>query len=175
MRRNPLLTGKVVVYIMDQLDRDLIRILQQDAKRPFTQIAEELKQPDTTIHFRAKRLKENKTVTRFCALVRPEALGFTTAALLTIEIGGHILPEISKDRTRTFAAELGKEDQYLWIAVDDGPMIIHAVIMGENDQDLKQRVETIRKSPDVVKVTTNPVSSVVKGWEISGTPEERDD
>lgn len=180
--QNPLLTGKVVVYIMDQLDRelddldrDLIRILQQDAKKPFTQIAEELKKPDTTIHFRAERLKKNKTVTRFCALVRPEALGFTVAALLTIEIGGHILPEISKDRTRTFAAELGKEDQYLWIAVDDEPMIIHAVIMGANDQDLKQRVETIRKSPDVVKITVNPVSSVVKGWEISGTPEERDD
>ena len=121
---------------MDQLDKDLIRILQQDAKRPFTQIAEELKQPDTTIHFRAKRLKENNTVTRFCALVRPEALGFTVAALLTIEIGGHILPEISKDRTQSFAAELGSEDQYLWIAVDDEPMIIHAVIMGENEKDL---------------------------------------
>ena len=160
---------------MDQLDKDLIRILQQDAKRPFTQIAEELKQPDTTIHFRAKRLKENNTVTRFCALVRPEALGFTVAALLTIEIGGHILPEISKDRTQTFAAELGSEDQFLWIAVDDEPMIIHAVVMGENEQDLNQRVERIRKSPDVVKVTMNSMNSVVKGWEISGNPEGRDD
>ena len=59
--------------------------------------------------------------------------------------------------------------------MDAEPTIIHAVIMGASDQDLKQRVETIRKSPDVVKVTINPVSSVVKGWEISGTPEERDD
>ena len=160
---------------MDKLDRDLIRILQQDAKKPFTQIAEELELPDTTIHFRVQRLKKNETVTRFCALVRPEALGFTAAALLTIEIGGHILPEISKDRTQTFAAELGKEDQYLWIAVDAEPMIIHAVIMGTSDQDLKQRVEMIRKSPDVVKVTINPVSSFVKGWEISGPIEERDD
>ena len=160
---------------MDQLDRDLIRILQQDAKRPFTQIAEELKQPDTTIHFRAKRLKENKTVTRFCALVRPEALGFTVAALLTIEIGGHILPEISKDRTLSFAEELSEEDHYLWIAVDNEPMIIHAVIMGDNEQDLNQRVEVIRKSPDVVKVTMNSINSVVKGWEISGNPEKRDD
>ena len=70
---------------------------------------------------------------------------------------------------------MGNEDQCLWIAVDYEPMIIHAVIMGENEQDLNQRVETIRKSPDVVKVTTNSLSSVVKGWEISGNPEERDD
>lgn len=160
---------------MDPLDRDLIRILQKDAKRPFTQIAEELNQPDTTIHFRAKRLKENNVVTRFCALVRPEAIGFTTAALLTIEIGGHILPEISKERTQTFAAELSEEDQYLWVAIDNEPMIIHAVIMGADDQDLKNRVEMLRKSPDIVKVTMNQMSSVVKGWEISGIPEERDD
>ena len=173
--QNPHLTGKVVIYTMDQLDRDLIRILQKDAKRPFTQIAEELKHPDTTIHFRAKRLKENNTVTRFCALVRPEALGFTVSALLTIEIGGHILPEISKDRSETFAAELGKEDHFLWIAVDKEPMVIHAVILGENEQDLNQRVETIRKSPDVVKITMVPMGPIVKGWEISGNPEERDD
>ena len=176
--QNLLLTGKVVFYIMgqlDNLDRDLIRILQKDAKKPFTQIAEELKQPDTTIHFRAKRLKENNTVTRFCALVRPEAMGFNVAGLLTIEIGGHILPEISKDRTTTYAEELGKDDQFLWIAVDNEPKLIHAVIMGADEQDLEQRVETIRKSPDVVKVTMTPMGVVVKGWEISGNPEERDD
>jgi DNA-binding Lrp family transcriptional regulator len=149
--------------------------LQQDAKRPFTQIAEELKQPDTTIHFRAKRLKENNIVTRFCALVCPEALGYTTSATLTIEIGGHILPEISKDRTKTFAEELGKEEEYLWIALDNEPMTIHAIILGENEDDLKQKVEGIRKSPDVVKVTMKPMSTVVKGWEISGILEERDD
>lgn len=160
---------------MDQLDKELIRILQQDAKKPFTQIAEELRQPDTTIHFRARRLKENNTVTRFCALVRPEALGFKNSALLTIEIGGHILPEISKDRTESFAVELSKKDQYLWIALDNEPMVLHAVLLGESEEDLKQRVERIRKSPDVVKVTMKPMSSVVKGWELSGMLDERDD
>jgi len=160
---------------MDQLDRDLIRILQQDAKRPFTQIAEELKQPDTTIHFRARRLKESNTVTRFCALVRPEALEFTTSALLTIEIGGHILPEISEERTKSFAVELSEKDQYLWIALDSEPRILHAVILGKNDDDLKERVERLRKSPDIVKVTMKQMSSIVKGWEISGLLDERDD
>jgi DNA-binding Lrp family transcriptional regulator len=156
---------------MDQLDKELIRILQQDAKKPFTQIAEELKQPDTTIHFRARRLKENNIVTRFCALVRPESFGFMSSALLTIEIGGHILPEISKDRAESFAIELSKKDHYLWIALDNEPMVLHAVLLGENEDDLKQRVARIRKFPDVVKVTMKPMSSVVKGWELSGMPE----
>ena len=156
---------------MDQLDRDLIRILQKDAKTPFTKIAKDLKQPDTTIHFRAKRLKESNTVTRYCALVRPEALGYTASAMFRIEIGGHILPEISRERTHTYAKELAEDEQYLWVAVDEEPMIVHALTMGVDEEDLQKRAETLRKSPDVAKVTVTPVSAVVKGWEISGNPE----
>ncbi len=154
---------------MDQLDRDLLRILQKDAKTPFTRIAEELKQPDTTIHFRAKRLKESDIITRYCALVRPEALGYTVSAIFRIEIGGHILPEFSKERTHTYAEELAEDEQFLWVAVDEEPMVVHALTMGINEEDLQKRAETLRKSPDVVKVIITPVSAVVKGWEISGS------
>lgn len=155
---------------MDQLDRDLLRILQKDAKTPFTRIAEELKQPDTTIHFRAKRLKESNTITRYCALVQPEALGYTASAIFRIEIGGHILPEISKERTHSFAEEIAENEQFLWVAVDEEPMIVHALTMGVDEEDLQRRAETLRKSPDVMKVTMTPVSAVVKGWELSGNP-----
>lgn len=157
--------------MMDELDQKLIRILQKDAKRPFTQIAEELDKIDTTIHYRAKRLETNGTITRFCALVCPEALGYKIGAILTIGIGGHILPEISKDRTRTFAKELAQNESYLLIAVEDEPMIIHALMMAADEEDLNKRVEILRKSPDVVNVSVVPVSSIVKGWEISGNPD----
>ncbi len=156
---------------MDQLDRELIRILQKDAKTPFTKIAEELSRPDTTIHFRTKRLEENNVVSRFSALVRPEAFGFTMCSLLTIEIGGHIVPEISKDRTHSFAQELSQRDDYLWVAVDQEPMLIRALLMGTDEEGIESEISRLRKSPDVVNVTENPLGKVVKGWEISGNPE----
>jgi DNA-binding Lrp family transcriptional regulator len=156
---------------MDQLDRDLIRILQKDAKKPFTQIAEELQQPDTTIHFRTRRLKDNNIVTRFCALIQPEALGYTQSALLHIEIGGHILPDISKDRTKSFAQELSQKEHFLWVAVGGEPMTIHALVLGANEDDLLQRIENVKKSPDVMKVSSTSLDNIVKGWEISGNPE----
>lgn len=156
---------------MDQLDRDLIRILQKDAKTPFTKIAEVLNRPDTTIHFRTKRLEENNVVSRFSALVRPEAFGFTVSSLVTIEIGGHIVPEISKDRTHSFAKEISQRDEYLWVAVDQEPMLIRALLMGTDEESIEGEIGRLKKSPDVVNVTGSPLGQVVKGWEISGNPD----
>lgn len=155
---------------LDELDRRLIRILQQDARTPFTHIGKELDQPDTTVHFRTKRLVEKNIVSRFAALVRPEALGYNAATLVRIEIGGHILPDISKDRTSTFAEELAEEEHYVWVAVEE-PMTIHALMIGESEEDLEDKKAKLSKSPDIVNVTAVPLSNVVKGWEISGKPE----
>ncbi|TXT56667.1 MAG: putative HTH-type transcriptional regulator [Candidatus Thorarchaeota archaeon] len=156
---------------MDQLDRDLIRILQKDARISFTDIAEKLDKADTTIHFRTKRLKSTNVITRFSALVKPEALGYHLSGLFKIEIGGHILPDISQNRTHTFAEEIAQEEHCLWVAVDNEPMTIHALILAKDEVTLEEKAEQLRKSPDVVKVSVNPLKSVVKGWEISGNPE----
>jgi DNA-binding Lrp family transcriptional regulator len=160
---------------MDQLDRELIRILQRDARMAFTKMAEELGQPDTTIHFRTRKLRENGIVTRFSALVDPGVLGYSAAALLKVEIGGHILPEISKDRTVTFSHELAKEEGYLWVAVGKEPMTLYALAMGSDDANIEDRANRLRKSPDVAKVTVTVLSSVVKGWEVSGSPPARNE
>jgi DNA-binding Lrp family transcriptional regulator len=162
----------VVVLTMDKLDKDLIRILQRDAKTPYIRIGKELGRRDTTIRFRVQRLEANNIVPRFSARVRPEALGYNQSALMTIEIGGHIVPDISKDRTHTFAEELSMRDEYLWVAVDEAPMLIRALVMGGDESDIQEEVDRLRKSPDVVNVTANPLSKVLKGWEISGTPEK---
>jgi len=155
---------------LDDLDRRLIRILQRDARTPFTHIGKELDQPDTTVHFRTKRLVDKDIVSRFAALVRPEALGYNAAALVRIEIGGHILPDISKDRTATYAEELAEAEHYVWIAVEE-PMTIHALMVGESEEDLESKRIELSKSPDIVNVSTISLSNVVKGWEISGRPE----
>ncbi len=155
---------------LDDLDRRLIRILQRDARTPFTHIGRELEEPDTTVHFRTKRLAEKGIVSRFAALVRPEALGYNVAALVRIEIGGHILPDISKDRTATFAEELAEAEHYIWVAVE-APMTIHALMIGESSEDLERKKEELGKSPDIVNVSIISLSTVVKGWEISGRPD----
>jgi len=156
---------------MDELDRALIQILQRDSRTPFTKIAEELAQPDTTIHFRTKKLKEKHIVSRFTAALVPESQGYHCAAILRIEIGGHIISEVSKDRSLSFAKELATNKEYLWVAVDKDTMTIFALLMGFDEADLTSRVESLRKTADVVNVIITPVGQVVKGWELTGWPQ----
>ncbi|MHA1246131.1 MAG: Lrp/AsnC family transcriptional regulator [Candidatus Thorarchaeota archaeon] len=157
---------------MDELDRSIIRILQRDARLPFTKIAEELGQADTTIHFRTRRMVRNGVITRFSALVNPHAMGYDVAGLVKIQVGGHILPEISHDRTRSFAEELASEDQFQWVAVSTEPMTIYALLLGADVSDLNRRADEIRKRPDVVNVNLTIIDSVVKGWEVTGSSSE---
>lgn len=152
---------------IDELDQKLLHHLQEDARKPFTQIAEELETPDTTIHFRTKKLLERGVITRFCALVKPEICGYNDVSLLRIEIGGHILSEISQDRTLTFAEELADNDDYLWVAVAEEPMVIHALLMGSNGEAIADKVARLKKAPDVVSVNTTSLTDVVKGWELT--------
>jgi len=59
---------------MDKPDREIIRLLQMDSRLSFTRMARELEKPDTTVHFRMRKLVKDGIVARFSALVRPEAL-----------------------------------------------------------------------------------------------------
>jgi DNA-binding Lrp family transcriptional regulator len=152
---------------LDELDQKLLYLLQEDARKPFTQIAEEVGRPDTTVHFRTKKLQERGIVTRFAALVEPEACGYHDACLLRIEIGGHIIPEISQDRTLTFAEELAEDDDFLLVAVAKEPMIIRAILMGFSEDTITDKVNELEKAPDVVSVDSVSLTQVVKGWELS--------
>ncbi|MHA1771383.1 MAG: Lrp/AsnC family transcriptional regulator [Candidatus Thorarchaeota archaeon] len=153
---------------MDELDKKIIRVLQRDARLPFTKIAKELHQPDTTVHFRTRRLLKSGVITRFSALVNPRALGYTASALLKIQIGGHILPEISLERTQSFAEEIGKDSSFCWVAMSDEPMTIYALMLAENDSALQQQVEELRKRPDVSNVGTTLIRTITKGAELTG-------
>ncbi len=153
---------------MDELDKRIIRILQRDARLPFTQIAKELNQPDTTIHFRTRRLLKTGVISRFSALVNPHALGLTSSALLKIQIGGHILPEISASRTQSFAEELSQDANFLWVAVSEEPMTIYAVMLAENEESLSEQVESLRKRPDISNISMTPLGIHLKGLELTG-------
>ena len=69
---------------LDELDRKILSILQENARTPFSEIARRLGVSEGTIHLRVRRLKEEGVIKGFYAHVSPEAVGKGLTAIICI-------------------------------------------------------------------------------------------
>jgi Lrp/AsnC family transcriptional regulator for asnA, asnC and gidA len=70
---------------MDELDRLILRMLQEDGRTPFTQIARKAGVSETTVRNRYRQLVDLGII-RTVGIVDPYALGFEAPALVAISV-----------------------------------------------------------------------------------------
>jgi Lrp/AsnC family transcriptional regulator for asnA, asnC and gidA len=74
-----------MTYILDDIDKKIIKILQEDARTPFSKIAKMLNLSESTIHMRMKRLRENGVIKGFYVDIDPEVIGYNVVAFVMIK------------------------------------------------------------------------------------------
>src|SRR3954469_5099875 len=72
---------------LDELDRRLIELLQDDGRRPISDLARTLDTSSKTVRKRVERLTE-RNIIQITAVTTPEALGYGAIALVGLEIDG---------------------------------------------------------------------------------------
>jgi len=86
--------------LLDDIDRGIIRILQEDAKTSYREINSKLGISIGTIHNRLNKLEKNKIIEGYTVKLNNEKLGYKLTFLIRIQIEGKftikILDEISK-------------------------------------------------------------------------------
>ena len=70
---------------LDKVDREILKILQQDARISFSKIAKMLDMSESTIHMRIKRLREEGVLRGFYADIDPEKLGLRVSAFVMLK------------------------------------------------------------------------------------------
>ena len=78
----------------DKLDYEILRILQQDARKSFRDIAKKLKVAEGTVYNRVKALEEEGIILGSHVDVAYGKLGYVMTAILGLRIRGGHLPEI---------------------------------------------------------------------------------
>lgn len=63
-------------YQADEIDRELLALLQEDARYAATELAEQLGVSDNTVHNRMARLEEEGVITGYTATVDNERVGY---------------------------------------------------------------------------------------------------
>ena len=74
---------------MDEIDRQLLAILQQDATLSIAQMAERVGLSATPCWKRIQKLEARGVITRRVALVDPDSVGVGISVLVSIEAGEH--------------------------------------------------------------------------------------
>ena len=74
--------------MLDQLDFALIAQLQQNARKPVTQLARELKRPTATVRERLGRLEDSGVIQGYTAVIDTAKIGFLIKALVNVSTSG---------------------------------------------------------------------------------------
>jgi len=71
---------------LDETDREILRALQSDARKPFSEIAREIEMSSATVHDRVNHMEEAGVIRGYHADVDPKAAGFGTSAVVGLRV-----------------------------------------------------------------------------------------
>lgn len=71
---------------IDEIDRKIIAILQQNGRASYTDIAKEVELSRVGVQARINALMENGTIEKITAVINPEKIGITVSAFFNVEV-----------------------------------------------------------------------------------------
>lgn len=100
---------------LDELDKKLITILQDDARASASEISRKIGYNENTIRYRIERLKKSGVVKEFTALLNPRMIGLPVAAIMMITTEPHQLKDVFErlaelEETKHILQATGKHD-----------------------------------------------------------------
>jgi DNA-binding Lrp family transcriptional regulator len=139
---------------VDDVDRSIIRLLQEDARKSFNKIAESLGIAVGTAYNRVKNLEDSGILKGYTIMLDSAKLGYGLTALILIEAEGRYLPDVEN--------ELAKLDEVICIYDITGDYDIAVVARFRNRSTLNSFIKSTLKMPHVNRTVTNVVLNVVK-------------
>ena len=142
------------LHKIDDIDLAIIRILQQDGRRAFADIAAELKLAPSTIQQRANRLIDGGVI-KITALVDPATVGLSVLATMAIKADG--------TRLREAAADISQFQEVDYVVICTGPYdILVEAACHSNDELLSFISDKLAKVEGVREIETFLYLRIVK-------------
>jgi len=110
---------------MDDIDHKILNILQRNDKTQYQKIADELNLGASTVHYRIKKLIKNGVITNFSAIINPEKVGYSTTAVIGLNVDPLKMHDIARQLTKYDEVQIvttssGDHDLIIEILAKDG-------------------------------------------------------
>jgi DNA-binding Lrp family transcriptional regulator len=79
---------------LDDVDRQILNLLQDNARRSFKEIAEEAKVSEATVFVRVKKLMKNSVIKSYKAIVDPKQVGKGTLAFVMLKANPNVYTKV---------------------------------------------------------------------------------
>lgn len=141
---------------LDETDIAILEILQTDCQKTLGRIAEELKIPKSTVHYRVKRLEEEKMILGYYAKVDGAKIGndYLTITFVRAKYGPSYHKRVGKELTRI----PGVLAVYFIFGQTD-----FVVLTRSNDRDdFMKKLEKMTNMTDIERTHTKIVAKILK-------------
>jgi Lrp/AsnC family transcriptional regulator for asnA, asnC and gidA len=148
---------------LDETDREILEILQADARTPFSEIARQIDMSSATVHERVNQLIEDGVIEGYHAKVDPTALGYGVNAIVGLRV--------NQGREQDTLDELSEIDGVQEVHITTGEYDVVLRVHAEDTEDLRRlmfdqiaRMDGFSRSQTMVILGTtyeNEVLSVV--------------
>ncbi|MEM1586237.1 MAG: Lrp/AsnC family transcriptional regulator [Candidatus Bathyarchaeia archaeon] len=139
---------------LDEIDKEIIKMLQDDARISFRKIAEKLNVSEATIFVRVKKLIERNVIKRFTAIVSPESLGKRITAF--------ILVNADPKKTHNVLETLSKMDDVYEVYDVTGSYYAIVKVRTEDQSKLAKIIDEIGLIDGVISTETAIVLRSIK-------------
>jgi DNA-binding Lrp family transcriptional regulator len=137
----------VAIIKVTETDIKIIKALQIDARVNFTDLAQELGVSKNTISNRVKLLKENGIISGSLVLLNLAKFNYSCIATLGIRAIPSKVEEVLKHIRRIKGAEFS--------TISTGSFNLTVFLFLENTNDLKQIIDEIKATPDILSINTS--------------------
>jgi Lrp/AsnC family transcriptional regulator for asnA, asnC and gidA len=81
---------------VDELDVKILGMLEEDGRKPFTEIANELKVSEATIRKRVLSLQKRGVIRKFTVRIDPSRIGMNSVAIVGVDVDSSRLLEVAQ-------------------------------------------------------------------------------
>ncbi len=141
-------------YEIDELDRQIIRILSNDSKTNYREISKTLGTSLGTVHNRINNLKENNIIKKFSVDVDTFKLGYKITAIILMQIEGKHIQQIEE--------KLSKEPNIYNIYDTTGEWDCIITVKFKKMEDLNEFLKKINKMDHIKRTITSICLNVIK-------------
>jgi len=139
---------------LDNIDIEILRLLQEDSRTSYRNIANKLGLSVGTVHNRLKRLTSEGIIRTFSTILDPEKLGFELTAIILMQVEGAHIVDVEKVLARSPPV----------IAVYDitGDFDIVIIAKFRGRAELNKFIKDVLRMPHVKRSVTSIALNVVK-------------